>query len=288
MLICMQIQNHVDDSTRKADGLGLITQTGALYIGSPLDTSVHALHSYKIYIAIRGSFQLHLTDGTTLSSCEAALISPDRPHRVDSRGAAVSVFYLIPETEEGRRISKSFRGKEAAPLPAGITAALLPRLRSYLANGCSIEEAGEVSGALFNLLAPPLGTEPYHDKRVILALEYMNSNLSDVVTVADVAATVALSPSRFEHLFSQRVGIPIRRYLLWARVREALKLMAHNTPLTHVAQAAGFFDSAHFSRTFRRMIGVAPSMLLRSTNLFVENDEGTRAASKPDESLTTA
>jgi AraC-like DNA-binding protein len=196
---------------------------------------------------------------------------------VESRGAALCVFYLIPETEEGRRISRFFHGKEAASLPAGTALALLPRLRSYFNNGCSVEEAGEVSRELFNVLAPRAGMATYQDKRIILALEYMNSNLSDRITVADVAAMVALSPSRFEHLFRHHVGIPIRRYLLWARVREALKLMVHDSPLTQVAQAAGFFDSAHFSRTFRQMIGVAPSMLLRNANLFGDDAETKRA-----------
>lgn len=265
----MQIQNRVGGAS-KVDGLGLITQTGALYIGAALDTSVHALHSYKIYIALRGTFHLYLTDGTTRSSCEAALITPDRPHRVESRGA-LGVFYLIPETEEGQSVSKFFRGEEAAALPAGAVAALLPRLRGYLDNGCSVEEAGELSVDLFNVLAPRPGPAPRYDWRVMLALEYLNSKLPDRITVADVAETVALSPSRFEHLFRNHVGIPVTRYLLWARVREALKLMADDRPLTQVAQATGFFDSAHFSRTFRRMIGVAPSALLRSANLFADS-----------------
>lgn len=274
----MQIQNRVG-GTRKADGLGLITQTGALYIGAALDTSVHALHSYKIYVALRGTFHLYLPDGTTRSSCEAALISPDRPHRVESRGA-LGVFYLVPETEEGQGVSKFSHGREAAALPTEAVAALLPRLRSYLDNGCGIQEAGEVSGELFKALTPHPGPASYHDERVMLALEYMNSTLSDCITVAEVAETVALSPSRFEHLFRHHVGIPIRHYLLWARVREALRLMADNRPLTQVAQAAGFFDSAHFSRTFRRMIGVPPSTLLRSANLLADNSE-TRSESKP-------
>lgn len=275
----MQIRNQAGGA-RRADGLGLITQTGALYIGAALDTSVHALHSYKIYIALSGTFNLHLPDGTTHASCEAALISPDRPHRVEGPGA-LGVFYLIPETEEGRRVSLFSRGRETAPLPAGAAALLLPRLRDYLRRGCGVEEAGELSAELFNALAPRLGHGPYHDGRVTLALEYMNTNLSERITVAGVAETVALSESRFEHLFRHHVGIPFRRYLLWARVREALKLMADDSPLTEVAQAAGFFDSAHFSRTFRRMIGVAPSVLLRSASLFVDNAEAARPAQRP-------
>jgi transcriptional regulator GlxA family with amidase domain len=32
-------------------------------------------------------------------------------------------------------------------------------------------------------------------------------------------------------------------------------------PLSDAALAAGFFDAAHMSRTFRRMLGIPPSLL---------------------------
>jgi len=35
--------------------------------------------------------------------------------------------------------------------------------------------------------------------------------------------------------------------------------------LTEAAHAAGFFDSAHFSRTFRQTFGFAPSTVLGAT-----------------------
>lgn len=37
--------------------------------------------------------------------------------------------------------------------------------------------------------------------------------------------------------------------------------MGSGSSLTEAAHAAGFADSAHFSRTFRRMFGVAPASL---------------------------
>jgi transcriptional regulator GlxA family with amidase domain len=48
-------------------------------------------------------------------------------------------------------------------------------------------------------------------------------------------------------------------YLAWLRVR-ATGEITHGTPLSSAAAASGFRDAALLSRTFRRMLGVAPSM----------------------------
>ena len=72
-----------------------------------------------------------------------------------------------------------------------------------------------------------------------------------------------LSPSRFRHLFVAQTGISFRAYLLWARVATAIDTGMHGSSWTQAAQDCGFADSAHLSRTCRKMFGIAPSMLVR-------------------------
>jgi len=79
--------------------------------------------------------------------------------------------------------------------------------------------------------------------------------------LAELATAVGLSPSRLAHLFRAQTGLPVRRYLLWLRLGDALQQLAHGVSLTTAAHAAGFADSAHFSRTFRAMLGITPSAL---------------------------
>ena len=77
------------------------------------------------------------------------------------------------------------------------------------------------------------------------------------------AAAAHLSPSRFRHLFVQQTGISFRAYLLWSRVSRAIVRGMAGESWTDAAQASGFSDSAHLTRTCRRMFGIAPSMLAR-------------------------
>jgi AraC-like DNA-binding protein len=80
--------------------------------------------------------------------------------------------------------------------------------------------------------------------------------LDGKVRAADVAAHVALSLSQLERLFAAHVGLPVRRLARWRRLRLALKLAIGGQLLTDAAHAAGFADSAHFSRVMREMFGV--------------------------------
>jgi AraC-like DNA-binding protein len=87
----------------------------------------------------------------------------------------------------------------------------------------------------------------------------LQDDAGEELSAAAAASTVGLSPSRFQHLFTQEVGVPFRRYRGWQRLRAAIREAAHGTSLTAAAHAAGFADQAHFSRAFRLAFGAPPS-----------------------------
>ena len=77
-------------------------------------------------------------------------------------------------------------------------------------------------------------------------------------TLADVAG---LSPSRFMHVFTASVGMPLRPYILNLRLERACRELAAGGSVTFAACVAGFSDAAHLTRTFRRVLGTTPSRL---------------------------
>jgi len=72
-----------------------------------------------------------------------------------------------------------------------------------------------------------------------------------------IAQDLALSESRFLHLFKQEMSIPWRPYLLWRRLLCAVNSMQKGRSATEAAHIAGFSDSAHLSRTFKKMFGLS-------------------------------
>ena len=83
------------------------------------------------------------------------------------------------------------------------------------------------------------------------------------VSGTELAAQLGLSASRLTHLFTEQVGIPLRRYVLWSRLRAAITRVQAGDDLTGAAHGAGFADSAHLTRTTREMFGLPPSVLSR-------------------------
>ncbi|MEQ3512476.1 AraC family transcriptional regulator [Pseudoalteromonas sp. BZB3] len=74
---------------------------------------------------------------------------------------------------------------------------------------------------------------------------------------ADIAAELNLSESRFLHLFKDTMQIPWRPYLLWRRLICAVHTLQQGKTATEAAYIAGFSDSAHLSRTFKKQFGIS-------------------------------
>lgn len=92
------------------------------------------------------------------------------------------------------------------------------------------------------------------------------------VSGTKLAAIVGISASRLTHLFSQQVGIPLRRYVLWSRLQLAITRVQAGDDLTGAAHGAGFADSAHLTRTTREMFGLPPSVLSRHVSWDLDNE----------------
>ncbi|WP_419187135.1 helix-turn-helix domain-containing protein [Cupriavidus necator] len=99
------------------------------------------------------------------------------------------------------------------------------------------------------------------DPRLSRALDYIRSNVRNPLLLSDVASAVAQSESRFRHLFVAGTGSSFRAYLLWLRINLAIEAVMSGASWTEAAHEAGFADSAHLTRTHKRMFGIEPTAL---------------------------
>lgn len=119
-----------------------------------------------------------------------------------------------------------------------------------------------------------LQQSPNLDARIVALQQKLTTCLADQCIKPDhwkasvVAADLNLSEGRFLHLFKAEMKIAWRPYLLWRRLLCAVQVIKQGFSATEAAHVAGFSDSAHLSRTFRKNFGLtirqASSDLLKS------------------------
>ncbi len=91
--------------------------------------------------------------------------------------------------------------------------------------------------------------------------EYMDANLSERITLEDLARIAEISRFHFARQFRIRTGDSPMGYLLRARIERAKDVLRKDGGATvaDIAAMLGFADQSHFTRTFRRLVGTSPT-----------------------------
>jgi AraC-like DNA-binding protein len=112
---------------------------------------------------------------------------------------------------------------------------------------------------IFDLHDAPVGwLRALGDPHLASALQAMHSDPSRQWTLADLAQTAGLSRTGFAVRFKEAAGVPALTYLIQWRMRVAERGLRAGTPITTLAEAAGYASEAAFSTAFKRVFGVAP------------------------------
>ena len=87
---------------------------------------------------------------------------------------------------------------------------------------------------------------------------YLDETLHSPVSLEQVADHAQMSKFHLSKLFKHVVGLSPHAYGMSLRVHEAKRALKRLEPLAHIAFDLGFSDQAHFTRTFKRYVGMTP------------------------------
>jgi AraC-like DNA-binding protein len=83
-------------------------------------------------------------------------------------------------------------------------------------------------------------------------------------TLAAIADAVGVSVAHLVRSFTRSYGIPPHRYLVGRRLDIARRRLLEGEDAASVATAAGFYDQAHLTRHFKRLLSTTPGWYQRS------------------------
>jgi len=91
---------------------------------------------------------------------------------------------------------------------------------------------------------------------------HIQANLSQPLTLPELAELAGLSMWRFATVFRQQVGVAPHRYICRLRLERAQALIRDGVPAATAASEAGFYDQSHLSRHFKNVFGMTPGQYL--------------------------
>ncbi|MDR3640004.1 MAG: AraC family transcriptional regulator [Humidesulfovibrio sp.] len=209
-----------------------------------------------------------------------ACINPDEIHtgeRAADEGWAYRVFY--PPAELLRGLAANLRGRACADKGTGLPRLLhdvvqddtlaraLLRAHALLESGQDLLEAQTATLEAFSALllrhgqmfpAQPVAASGRSTAHVEAMRQRLAADLSEPLTLDELAAAVGLSPFHAARLFARETGLPPHAWRNQLRVNRSLELLRRGDSVAEAAQACGFADQSHYTRHFRRAFGVAP------------------------------
>ena len=258
-----------------------ITPSRIFYAGLLGSPSVRRLGAWTLYFTCDAPLRVALVNDNGASEPwrdgELAIVAPYTEHRVESAGRRLPDVLIEPESIDIDRVDdplgsllRERGGVFDATHP--LAAPLLRRLREAHDTLATWTEPLRAMDGDFDTLVfgAPLPVRPL-DPRIARALALLEQ--PDSSSGEQLADEVHLSFSRFVHLFKDEVGAPLRTLRSWKRARSWLRYVAQNTSLTQIAHHTGYPDSAHFSRSIRRVFGLQPrDMMAGSRRLALYGD----------------
>ena len=226
----------------------------SLYLGNLPRTRRHKHAVVVLLIGLSGPIRIEFEEGVSLD-CRSALLDAGLNHVLDPCGQRIATvfFDLNQPLSQWLRFAYFQNAPYAFDLiePVVIQQAKERRLlerdwEAIFSSPVNLDELGRLDARILDCV-----------RRL-----HMPEHFSDQQT--DFAQYACLSVSRLNHLFKETTGVSFRHYKLWSQLQHFMKALSQSKNLLDAAHLSGFYDSAHLSNSYQKMLGISPSSIIRN------------------------
>lgn len=233
-------------------------------LGEISDNTLHQHYAVQIVISLNNS--IVVKSETADYKAKSILIKSMQSHQLNCHDQQVLILLINPASKIGHLLNKHTKPKDIQI----INTSWIRSIRDITMNLSQEKLTDEnfinaMQKATKEYLDNNKGCFQNTDKRILLALDLLEKNTTEISPLEIIASQVFLSASRFIHLFKKETGITYRRMQLWNKLIASIDEISGYNSITELAHAHGFSDSAHYSRTFKQTFGINPKILFKNS-----------------------
>lgn len=179
-----------------------------------------------------------------LDNAKLAHMAPDQVHAIETSLVAA----LGTQDDRLAALMQAMRVEVREGCASGrlYGEAISLALLAYLANRYATVGAAENSASL----------SPSGKRRLV---DYIRDNLTDNISVTELARLVEMSPSHFSRVFKVSFGVTPYRFVMQERIERAKAMLVEaKLSASQISTASGFASQSHFVKVFRQVTGVTP------------------------------
>lgn len=263
------------------DGLELLNATNVTY-----DYPTHIHEEYSVALILKGTERTHYRRGSSVAPPGSFLLfNPEEVHSSRSVGTEYRTMKIKPKLLN--RMAFQYFGHylpelcfPRLPINDASMFRLLLKMHLRLEQGASpVEQESDLISTIGQLIErysqntivlKPLRKEP---KYVRLIRDYLRAHYARSVTLAHLTSITNLSPFYLLRVFRNQLGCTPHEYQTQVRITRARKLIRKGHSISQVSLETGFFDQSHFSRTFKRIVGLSPGRYSHQCKIVQDTSE---------------
>lgn len=97
------------------------------------------------------------------------------------------------------------------------------------------------------------------DKNLSAVIKYINSHITENISLADISANCFIAKSTLSHLFKEKMNISVKQYILQKKMIYASSLIAEGILPNTVAKSLGYENYSNFFSIYKKIMGEPPS-----------------------------
>ena len=226
------------------DRINILTDT--------MDASVHRHAMMQFFVCTEG--KLNIKVGKERPDAQCILVNKNVKHAFKADDRICFTTLIEPVSDLGLALDVLLDNKDYYIVDGSMAEALVHQVLLLKDHPCK-----ELYSDLKDTINGCFGLLPSHkqlDERIVSFLETLDHCSCDDHSIEEYAGKLCISASRLSHLFSEQVGIPIKKYLTLHQLEKAFEEILQGESITKAAMDAGFDSPSHFAGVVKSLMGL--------------------------------